>query len=277
MLRRWRELVLQVAISLLVALPAFATISNISGFTTQADGNVITASLWNAQIGGIYTYINANILPSLNALTTKGDIFGYNGSTIVRRAVGTDGQFLTANSANADGLGWSSPATTTALTTKGDILTYNGSTLARQAVGTDGQVLTAASGQTNGIQWQTVTTVPPGAILLWSGSIGSIPAGYVLCDGVTTGSTGTSPNLQGLFIVGAGNTSPAATGGMGNLAPGGPSGDNSAGAGLGPSHTHLLAAQAVASGGGSTVPQAVPTSSTTVTPKYYALCYIMKT
>ena len=46
-----------------------------------------------------------------------------------------------------------------------------------------------------------VTPIPSGAIIMWSGSIGSIPAGYYLCDG----QNGT-PNLKDRFVVGAGNT-----------------------------------------------------------------------
>jgi hypothetical protein len=42
--------------------------------------------------------------------------------------------------------------------------------------------------------------VPSGVILLWSGSTGSIPAGYLLCDG----NNGT-PDLRDRFIIGAGN------------------------------------------------------------------------
>jgi len=45
------------------------------------------------------------------------------------------------------------------------------------------------------------TPIPVGGILLWSGSIGSIPAGYVLCNG----SNGT-PDLRDRFVVGAGTT-----------------------------------------------------------------------
>jgi hypothetical protein len=45
------------------------------------------------------------------------------------------------------------------------------------------------------------TPIPAGGILLWSGSIGSIPAGYVLCNG----NNGT-PDLRDRFIVGAGST-----------------------------------------------------------------------
>ena len=46
-----------------------------------------------------------------------------------------------------------------------------------------------------------VTPIPAGAIVMWSGSIGSIPAGYYLCDG----QNGT-PNLKDRFVVGAGST-----------------------------------------------------------------------
>ena len=45
------------------------------------------------------------------------------------------------------------------------------------------------------------TPIPTGGIFLWSGSIGSIPAGYVLCNG----SNGT-PDLRNRFVVGAGST-----------------------------------------------------------------------
>lgn len=51
--------------------------------------------------------------------------------------------------------------------------------------------------------------VPIGGILMWSGAINQIPAGWVLCNGGThTRSDGggqiTAPNLQDRFIVGAG-------------------------------------------------------------------------
>jgi hypothetical protein len=44
------------------------------------------------------------------------------------------------------------------------------------------------------------TVIPTGLISLWSGSIGSIPSGWVLCDG-----NNSTPNLTDRFIVGAGN------------------------------------------------------------------------
>lgn len=47
----------------------------------------------------------------------------------------------------------------------------------------------------------STSTVPSGMILLWSGSIGSIPTGYLLCDG-----TNGTPDLRNRFIVGSGST-----------------------------------------------------------------------
>ena len=60
--------------------------------------------------------------------------------------------------------------------------------------------------------------LPRGVIVMWSGSIASIPPGWALCDGGTytapDGTQVTTPNLKDRFIVGAGNSySVGATGG----------------------------------------------------------------
>jgi len=47
----------------------------------------------------------------------------------------------------------------------------------------------------------TSPAVPSGCILIWSGSVGSIPSGFVLCNG----SNGT-PDLRNSFVLGAGNS-----------------------------------------------------------------------
>jgi microcystin-dependent protein len=52
-----------------------------------------------------------------------------------------------------------------------------------------------------GTQPASGATIPAGLIAMWSGSIGSIPSGWYLCDG----SNGT-PNLTDRFIIGAGST-----------------------------------------------------------------------
>lgn len=67
--------------------------------------------------------------------------------------------------------------------------------------------------------------VPQGAILMWSGSIASIPSGWALCDGSTVSKADGSgtvvvPNLRDKFIVGAGSTyTVAATGGATSNTP----------------------------------------------------------
>jgi hypothetical protein len=67
------------------------------------------------------------------------------------------------------------------------------------APGTSGNLLTS-----NGTTWASAappTSFVAGMIMLWSGSIASIPSGWALCNG----SNGT-PDLRNRFIVGAGST-----------------------------------------------------------------------
>ena len=55
-------------------------------------------------------------------------------------------------------------------------------------------------------------SVPVGVIVMWSGSIATIPSGWYICDG-----TNSTPDLRNRFIVGAGSTyAVAATGGTAN-------------------------------------------------------------
>lgn len=82
------------------------------------------------------------------------------------------------------------------------------------AAGTAGNALIS-----NGSAWasQAISTFSSGMILLWSGSVGSIPSGWVLCNG----SNGT-PDLRDRFIVGAGSTYAVnATGGSSTITPSG--------------------------------------------------------
>lgn len=88
--------------------------------------------------------------------TTKGDLEGF--STIAARIpVGSNGQVLTADSAEALGLKWASAAGgyTDPLTTKGDLLAFNTVT-DRLAVGSNDQVLTADSTAAEGVAWKTL-------------------------------------------------------------------------------------------------------------------------
>ena len=83
-------------------------------------------------------------------LTTKGDIFTFD-TDFQRLGVGTDGEFLVADSSQATGLNWGSGSDST-LTTKGDLYTYDTAN-ARLPVGNDGSILTVASGETTGLLW----------------------------------------------------------------------------------------------------------------------------
>ena len=88
---------------------------------------------------------------------------------------------ITATSFNGDGSSLSGivPATGG---------TFSGSVTATSFIG-DGSSLTGIEG------------VPSGIIAMWSGAIGSIPTGWVLCDG-----NNSTPDLRDRFIVGAGST-----------------------------------------------------------------------
>lgn len=143
------------------------------------------------------------------------------------------------------------------------------------------------------------TPTPAGVIVLWSGSIGSIPSGWVLCNG----SNGT-PDLRDRFIVGAGSTYAVdATGGSADAIV--VSHTHTATSTVSnTSHTHGITTLEDGSGGSygivrtafggsaETIPSQsnapAITASTTVAsagtsgtnanlPPYYALCYIMKT
>lgn len=168
-------------------------------------------------------------------------------------------------------------------------------------VGTAGNVLTST-----GTAWASTAPgayVPSGGIIMWSGSIVSIPAGWYLCDG----NNGT-PNLTDRFVVGAGNTySVGGTGGSANAIV--VSHTHTATSTVtDPSHSHSFIGSAGAPGtgpyyaatGGNSLGQAAVTSTESVRPAatgvtvatsvastgssgtnanlppYYALAYIMK-
>jgi hypothetical protein len=102
------------------------------------------------------------------------------------------------------------------------------------APGTSGNLLTS-----NGTTWTSAaapTTFLTGMIILWSGSIASIPSGFALCDG-----TSGTPDLRDRFMVGAGSTYAVdATGG-------------SADATL-PTHTHTATSTSTSTDSGHTHP-----------------------
>ena len=70
----------------------------------------------------------------------------------------------------------------------------------------------AAGARTNLDVAQAVYAVPAGGIIMWSGSVASIPTGWFLCNGANG-----TPNLLDRFVIAAGSTyAVAATGGNAN-------------------------------------------------------------
>lgn len=143
-----------------------ALTAGIAALFTQNAGSLGTMAAQNANAvaitGGSINVPTLEVggVPVLaNPLTTKGDILVDNGTAPVRLPVGTNGQVLTADNAQADGVAWETPAVP-ALTTKGDLLTNNGTANVRLPVGTNGQALVADSTQADGIKWGTVLTNP---------------------------------------------------------------------------------------------------------------------
>ena len=97
---------------------------------------------------------------SLSAYTAKGDILAATGaSTPVSVAVGSNGQVLTADSAEAAGVKWATPSDDIAkstITAKGDLVAGSAaSTPTAVTVGSDGQMLVADSGEASGLNWAT--------------------------------------------------------------------------------------------------------------------------
>jgi len=110
--------------------------------------------------------------------------------------------------------------------------------------------------------------MPSGSIVLWYGSVASIPAGWILCNGASD-----TPDLRNKFVVGAGDTYAVdATGGAIN--------HNHPFDGNG--HTHTLGSGGdVAEGSDysedtSEVEVTGTTDSGDGRPPYHALCYIMR-
>ena len=245
-----------------------------------------------------------------NGTLTSNGITNITGSLYLDGGLGANGQVLTSVGSTATPV-WSSLGTMSAQNsnavaiTGGAIATtgtlnVTGSLTMDGALGGNGQVLTSV-GSTNTPVWSTITfpaSFTTGMIILWSGSVASIPSGWALCNG----GSGT-PDLRNRFVVGAGSTySPNNTGGSANATLVSHNHTASSGNAGSHSHTYSQPSGSVAAGAGSGIfpPTAVSSSTTGTTssignhnhtvsvnssgtsatnanlPPYYALAYIMK-
>lgn len=153
----------------------------------------------------------------------------------------------------------------------------------------------------------TSPAVPSGCILIWSGSVCSIPSGFVICDG-----TNGTPDLRNSFVLGAGNnysvgqtggattatltqsnlpnvnfnatststvTDPGHVHSMGNAAvfnQGTPTAASSGGSNLGINVNTQSAVTGITVATTTTVASGGSSTAFSILPPYYALAYIMK-
>jgi len=229
-------------------------------------------------IGNGFQFFNNDGLP-LNA----GKIYTYQAGSTTPLTTYTDSSGLIANT-NPIILGTDGRPPSTIWLTEGFFYKFVLKTSAEVTIQTYDNIYGIVSATP-----PIATPIPAGGIFLWSGSIGSIPAGYVLCNG----SNGT-PDLRNRFVVGAGSTYVVdATGGSADAVV--VSHTHSL---TDPGHSHGIAAanlngrtdgaQAYNAGATTNVSSETKTTGITVVsagvsgtnanlPPYYALCYIMKT
>lgn len=146
-----------IALSKLAATTASrALVSDGSGFVSAATTTATEIGYVNGVTSAIQTQLDAKQLRSV--LTTKGDIYAATASdTVTRLGVGSDGQVLTADSAQATGLKWAT-VLTNPMDAVGQII-YGGAsgTPTKLAAGTAGQLL--VSGGAGAPSWaNTLTT-----------------------------------------------------------------------------------------------------------------------
>lgn len=84
------------------------------------------------------------------------------------------------------------------LNSSGQVLTASGLSGATSIANGGTGATTAANARTNLDVAQAVYSVPSGGIIMWSGSIASIPTGWFLCNG-----SNSTPDLRNKFIIGA--------------------------------------------------------------------------
>lgn len=122
-----------------------ALVSDSSGVISPATTTSTEIGFVNGVTSAIQTQINTKQTRSV--LTTKGDLYVATASdTVTRQGVGTNGQVLSADSAEATGVKWVDPGGLTTLTTNGDLLTRSAGANIRLGIGSTGSVLKVTSG-----------------------------------------------------------------------------------------------------------------------------------
>ena len=142
------------------ALPNGST--TVTGIVQLTDSTSCTGTTTAATPNSVKTaYDLANAAVPKSTVTAKGDLIAATASaTVSALPIGTNGQFLAANSACGTGMQWCTLSLAcvpcSAFTAAGQILAGTGtSTFTALSVGTNGQLLVADSTCTGGLKWLT--------------------------------------------------------------------------------------------------------------------------
>lgn len=124
-------------------LATISTAGKVANSATTATSSNIASTIVARDVSGNFSAgtVTANLTGDVNTLTTKADILTRTASGQTRLPVGADGQVLTADSAQASGLTWTSPLTNP-MSSPGELI-YGGAAGAATALvaGTSGQAL----------------------------------------------------------------------------------------------------------------------------------------
>jgi len=156
----------------------------------------------------------AEIAPRLRLLTAPYAFLARNATAVV----GPTGNSILTAAGTSIGINTASP--TTALDVNG-VVTSTGAKVNGAVNATTLNVSGAAAvgdltlnGTVSGPGLSSLGGIPIGGIILWSGTLTTIPNGWALCDG-TTKNGRITPDLRERFVIGAGSTAypPGTTGG----------------------------------------------------------------
>jgi hypothetical protein len=198
--------------------------ADISGNNVNSIGNIVGANIIGGTVSSTGTVIGGNITTA-GFVSAAGTVTGGNitasgtvtgGNITTAGTVSVAGAVSVAGTVTGGNITTAGTVSATGNITGGNLITGGTVSLTGNLVASGNSVLsgnavapTAANGTSNTqiattafvVNSITNSAIPAGVILLWSGSIASIPAGWTLCNG-----SNSTPDLRDRFIVGAGST-----------------------------------------------------------------------